>query len=109
VYRLVAAARAQHLSAARHREGRLGARQQGHDPRARRDADCVWTGDWAPSRSPGSARSLTAPERGLLPSIDVADALLDERLAHRCRPDENPAIGGQRRPINYVALGLTNC
>ena len=50
-----------------------------------------------------AALRRAARERGgPLPSIDVADALLDERLAHRCRTDENPAIGGQRRPVPCI-------
>jgi hypothetical protein len=33
------------------------------------------------------------------------DELLDERLAHRCGTDENPAIGGQRRPVHHYERG----
>src|SRR5262249_61126394 len=45
----------------------------------------------------GAARERGGP----LPSIDVADALLDERLAHRCGTDENPATGGQWWPVHH--------
>jgi hypothetical protein len=55
-----------------------------------------------------AALRRAARERGgPLPSIDVADALLDERLAHRCGADENFAIGGQRRPVNHAATVKT--
>jgi hypothetical protein len=45
-------------------------------------------------------RCAAREQGGPLPSIAVADAVLDERLAHRSRSDENPATGGQRRPVH---------
>jgi hypothetical protein len=61
-----------------------------------------------------AALRRAARERGgPLPSIDVADALLDERreltghyparerLAYRCRTNENPATGSQQWPVHH--------
>ena len=33
--------------------------------------------------------------------------LLDERLAHRCRTNEDPATGGQRWPVHHPAAFKT--
>ena len=63
-----------------------------------------------------SLRRAARERGGPLPSIDVAEALRDERreltewgnqiaqaLAHLCGTDKNPATGSQRRPVHHAA------
>ena len=40
-------------------------------------------------------------------TIGPVDELLDERLAHRCRTNENPATGCQRWPVHHAAAVKT--
>jgi hypothetical protein len=55
-----------------------------------------------------AALRRAARERaGPLPTTAPKDELLDERLAHRCRTNENSATGGERRPVHRAAAVKT--
>jgi hypothetical protein len=62
--------------------------------------------NWATYRSRGvlpAPVTTRAVATAASPSSRQVDELLDERLMHRFGTDQNPANGGQRRPIHNAA------